>query len=41
MITNDGRGILNDWDHAGRIDNLSPGIVGTTLLHTEEMTHRF
>ena len=27
MITADGRGILNDWDHAGTKDELTRGIV--------------
>ena len=27
MITADGRGVLNDWDHAGSKDQLASGIV--------------
>ena len=28
MLTREGRGILNDWDHAGTTSNLSEGVVG-------------
>lgn len=31
MITSDGRGILNDWDHAGTKEQLAPGIVRASL----------
>ena len=27
MITKDGRGILNDWDHAGDKNHLAPAVV--------------
>ena len=37
MLTSDGRGILNDWDHAGSTDNLAAGIVG--LLHQQQLRH--
>ena len=29
MVTANGRGILNDWDHAGPKNRLAPGVVST------------
>lgn len=32
MIRSDGRGILNDWDHAGKKDELTHGIVSQDIV---------
>lgn len=37
MITSEGRGILNDWDHAGTKQQLAPGIV--SILISPSRTH--
>ena len=38
MITPEGRGVLNDWDHAGPKDELSRGIV--SLISYQDRSQR-